>query len=120
MAHSHILYQKATVAAVAGGIVDEQEYNSMMDTKTRTDESITAFASAFQKTKADLGLPQVNSDQMDEHVFCFNLCSHARIACELANDLIESRKKGENLGAVETPDFMLLFRPSLPFYGFTL
>merc|ERR1719420_2556710 len=108
MAHSQILYQKATVAAEAGGIVDEQEYNSMMDTKTKTDESITAFASAFQKTKADLGLPTVNSDQMDEHVFCFNLCSHARIACELADELIESRKKCENLGAVETPDFMLL------------
>merc|ERR1719174_1692805 len=43
MAHSQLLYQKATVAAAAGGIVDEQEYNSMMDTKTKTDESVTAF-----------------------------------------------------------------------------
>jgi len=119
VAHSQILYQKATVAAVAGGIADEEEHTSMCESVKKTEESIESLTRAFQKTKADLGMPMVNSDQMDEHVFCFNLCSHARIACDLANDLIETRKKGKELSVVEPPDVMLLFRPSLPFYGFT-
>jgi hypothetical protein len=119
MAHSQILYQKATVAAVAGGIADQEENASMVESVKKTEESIETLTRAFQKTKADLGMPMVNTDQMDEHVFCFNLCSHARIACDLANDFIESRKKG-NQSAAEAPDVMLLFRPSLPFWAFTV
>merc|ERR550514_1104003 len=113
VAHSQILYQKATVAAVAGGIVDEEEHTSMVESVKKTEESIETLTRAFQKTKADLGLPMVNTDQMDEHVFCFNLCSHAQIACEMANDLIESRKKGKDLSVVEAPDLLELFRPTL-------
>jgi len=94
MAHSQILYQKATVAAVAGGIASEEEYNSMAESKTKTSESASTLARAFQKTKTDLGLPMVNSDQMDEHCFCFNLCSHARIATDLADEFIGAWKKG--------------------------
>merc|ERR1719473_2242716 len=74
VAHSQILYQKATVAAVAGGIVDEEEHTSMVESVKLTEGSIETLTKAFQKTKADLGLPMVNTDQMDEHVFCFNLC----------------------------------------------
>merc|ERR1719420_393520 len=118
MAHSQLLYQKATVAAAAGGIVGEEEYTSMVESKTKTDESIKTLASAFEKAKTDLGLPVVNSDQMDEHVFCFNLCSHARIACDMANDLIEDRKKGK-AHPIEFPDLLELFRPTLPFMAFT-
>merc|ERR1719420_518878 len=119
MAHSQLLYQKATVAAAAGGIVGEEEYTSMVESKTKTDESIKTLASAFEKAKTDLGLPVVNSDQMDEHVFCYNLCSHARIACDMANDLIEDRKKGK-AHPIEFPDLTLLFKPSLPFMAFTV
>jgi len=109
MAHTQLLYQKATVAAVAGGIATEEEYNSMMDTKTKTDESIITLTRAFQKTKSDLGLPMVNSDQMDEHCFCFNLCSHARIACGLADEFIEAWKKGGGFGGVECPGLFSVF-----------
>merc|ERR1719502_2263186 len=115
VAHSQILYQKATVAAVAGGIATEEEYNSMMDTKAKTDESISAFARAFQKTKTDLGLPMVNSDQMDEHCFCFNLCSHARIACELADEFIEAWKKGSGFGGFDAPGLFSVFDTSVVF-----
>jgi hypothetical protein len=111
VAHSQILYQKATVAAVAGGIASEEEHNSMMDTKTKTDESISTLARAFTKTKTDLGLPMVNSDQMDEHAFCFNLCSHARIACELADEFIELWKKGKGLGGSDFPGLFSVFSP---------
>merc|ERR1719213_360378 len=113
MAHSQLLYQKATVAAVAGGIATEEEYNSMMDTKAKTDESISAFARAFQKTKTDLGLPMVNSDQMDEHCFCFNLCSHARIACSLADEFIGAWKKGGGFGAADLPSLFSVFDTSV-------
>merc|ERR1719375_754939 len=113
MAHSQLLYQKATVAAVAGGIATEEEYNSMMDTKAKTDESISAFARAFQKTKTDLGLPMVNSDQMDEHCFCFNLCSHARIACSLADEFIGAWKKGGGFGAADIPSLFSVFDTSV-------
>jgi len=119
VAHSQILYQKATVAAVAGGIGDEEELTSMVDSVKLTEGSIETLTKAFQKTKADLGLPMVNTDQMDEHVFCFNLCSHARIACDMANDLIEDRKKGK-AHPIEFPDLTLLFKPSLPFMAFTV
>merc|ERR1719443_303275 len=113
MAHSQILYQKATVAAVVGGIVTEEEYNSMMDTKAKTDESISTLARAFQKTKTDLGLPAVNSDQMDEHCFCFNLCSHARIACSLADEFIGAWKKGGGFGAADVPSLFSVFDTSV-------
>ena len=115
MAHSQILYQKATVAAVAGGIANEEEHTSMMDTKTKTDESISTLARAFTKTKTDLGLPMINSDQMDEHAFCFNLCSHARIACELADEFIELWKKGKGLGGSDFPGLLSVFSPSVVF-----
>merc|ERR1719335_1562992 len=85
----------------------------MIETKTKTEESITTLTSAFQKTKADLGLPMVNSDQMDEHVFCFNLCSHARIACELADEFIELRKKGKGPGETDSPSLLSVFDPSV-------
>merc|ERR1719389_450373 len=113
MAHSQILYQKATVAAVAGGIATQEEYNSMMDTKAKTDESISTLARAFQKTKTDLGLPMVNSDQMDEHCFCFNLCSHARIACSLADEFIGAWKKGGGFGAADLPSLFSVFDTSV-------
>merc|ERR1719502_2386934 len=113
VAHSQILYQKATVAAVAGGIATEEEYNSMMDTKAKTDESISTLARAFQKTKTDLGLPMVNSDQMDEHCFCFNLCSHARIACSLADEFIGAWKKGGGFGAADVPSLFSVFDTSV-------
>merc|ERR1719454_1574325 len=77
------------------------------------DESITNLANAFQKTKAELGLPTVNSDQMDEHVFCFNLCSHARIAKELAEEFIEIWKKGACPGGIDTPSLMSVFDTSV-------
>merc|ERR1719486_764252 len=115
MAHTQLLYQKATVAAVAGGIATEEEYNSMMDTKTKTDESVITLTRAFQKTKTDLGLPMVNSDQMDEHCFCFNLCSHARIACDLADEFIGAWKKGNGIGGFEIPSLFSLFDPSVVF-----
>merc|ERR1719454_2184387 len=105
----------ATVAAVAGGIVNEEEYNSMMESRTKTDGSIDALARAFQKTKTDLGLPMVNSDQMDEHCFCFNLCSHARIACELADEFIEAWKKGSGFGGFDAPGLFSVFDPSVVF-----
>jgi hypothetical protein len=115
VAHSQILYQKATVAAVAGGIVDEEEHSSMLESVKKTEGSIETLTGAFQKTKAALGLPFVNSDQMDEHVFCFNLCAHARIACDMANELIEFRKKGKELSVVETPGLLDVFSPSVVF-----
>jgi len=115
MAHSQILYQKATVAAVAGGIASEEEYNSMIESKTKTDESISTLARAFQKTKTDLGLPMVNSDQMDEHCFCFNLCSHARIACGLADEFIGAWKKGSGFGGLDSPGFFSVLDPSVVF-----
>jgi hypothetical protein len=120
MAHSQILYQKATVAAVAGGIASGEENTSMVESVKKTKESIETLSRAFQKTKTDLGLPMVNTDQMDEHVFCYNLCSHAQIACDMGNDLIESRKTGKDLSAVEAPDLLELFRPTLPFMAFTV
>merc|ERR1719213_785911 len=113
MAHSQLLYQKATVAAVAGGIANEEEYTSMMETKTKTSESISTLARAFQKTKTDLGLPMVNSDQMDEHCFCFNLCSHARIACSLADEFIGAWKKGGGFGAADLPSLFSVFDTSV-------
>merc|ERR1719230_418760 len=113
MAHSQILYQKATVAAVAGGIVTEEEYNSMAESKTKTDESISTLARDFQKTKTNLGLPMVNSDQMDEHCFCFNLCSHARIACQLADEFIESWKKGSGFGSSDSVNVFSIFDTSV-------
>merc|ERR1719191_402473 len=113
MAHSQILYQKATVAAVAGGIVTEEEYDSMVDSKTKTDESISTFAKAFQKTKTDLALPMVNTDQMDEHCFCFNLCSHARIACSLADEFIGAWKKGGGFGGFDAPGLFSVFDTSV-------
>merc|ERR1719454_610472 len=79
------------------------------------DESITNLANAFQKTKAELGLPTVNSDQMDEHVFCFNLCSHARIAKELAEEFIEIWKKGACPGGIDTPSLMSVLDSSVIF-----
>merc|ERR1719236_138986 len=91
----------------------------MVESVKLTEGSIETLTKAFQKTKADLGLPMVNTDQMDEHVFCFNLCSHARIACDMANDLIEDRKKGK-AHPIEFPDLTLLFKPSLPFMAFTV
>merc|ERR1719454_1640883 len=103
----------ATVAAVAGGIVNEEEYNSMVESKTKTNESISTLARAFQKTKTDLGLPMVNSDQMDEHCFCFNLCSHARIACELADEFIEAWKKGSGFGGFDAPGLFSVFDTSV-------
>merc|ERR1719213_5038 len=112
-AHSQLLYQKATVAAVAGGIANEEEYTSMMETKTKTSESISTLARAFQKTKTDLGLPMVNSDQMDEHCFCFNLCSHARIACSLADEFIGAWKKGGGFGAADLPSLFSVFDTSV-------
>jgi hypothetical protein len=115
MAHSQLLYQKATVAAAAGGIVGEEEYTSMVESKTKTDESIKTLASAFEKAKTDLGLPVVNSDQMDEHVFCYNLCSHARIACELATEFIELYKKGKGLDGFDSPSLFSVFDPSVLF-----
>jgi len=115
MAHTQILYQKATVAAVAGGIVNEDEYNSMMETKTKTDESIATLTNAFIKEKQQLGLPMVNSDQMDEHVFCFNLCSHARIGSALADEFIEIWKKGKVLGGIDSPSLLSVLDPSVVF-----
>jgi len=114
MAHSQILYQKATMAAVDGGIANEEEYHSMMQSKTTTNESIITLAHAFQKTKADLGLPVINSDQMDEHCFCFNLCSQARIACDLADEFIVAWKKG-GFGGFEYPSFFSVVDPSAVF-----
>ena len=84
-----------------------------METKAKTDESISTLTSAFQKIKADLGLPKINSDQIDEHVFCSNLCTHARIASGLATEFIEIWKKGKTISGHEFPSLMKVFDPSV-------
>merc|ERR1719420_1799506 len=87
----------------------------MVESKKKTDESINTLARAFQKTKTNLGLPMVNSDQMDEHCFCFNLCSHARIACQLADEFIESWKKGSGFGGFDSVNLLSVFDTSVVF-----
>jgi len=107
--YSQILYQKATLAAVAGGIVDDEECNSITESIKRTQGSVESLSQAFETTKKTLGLPLVSSDQMDEHAFCYNLCAHGRLACEMANELIDLRKRATELSIVEGPGALSIF-----------
>merc|ERR1719213_1250520 len=52
---------------------------------------------------------------MDEHVFCFNLCSHARIGSALADEFIEIWKKGKVLGGIDSPSLLSVLDPSVVF-----
>mmetsp|Transcript_114953 Transcript_114953/g.199273 ORF Transcript_114953/g.199273 Transcript_114953/m.199273 type:complete len:948 (+) Transcript_114953:63-2906(+) len=55
-----------------------------------TRSKIDSVTKAFHAAKADVGIPQVDDDYLEEHAFCRSLCIYGRMSCDIATLFLEN------------------------------